>query len=382
MTRLADLSVLLPLLLTVGAALGQSASGTKATGSVEGHVICDDGGVPGRAASVRLVPLASLLTNDSKSTGSENTAETTADFSGYYVFPFVPAGTYIVDARKDGYSSGGSYDFELLLKVLSRFPVDQQKKLIAAFPQVTVAAGTILREDVGVHRAGAISGRLTVDGGGVPGNTTITATLVSSKLTQGLDTKAGQSIVYSQSSMVDDRGVYRIAGLPAGKYRISARISEVFFSPIPLANGGGTLTSPRTGTASLIVYAPEALGAGDARLVLTGDGDEISGADVNIPLRLLHSISGIITAGGVAMPGVAISAHGEHSDPEGSDAMSTLEGSYRFDLLPAGTYTIAATVYDNSKSQPEPAVVRKITVQLGDNDLTDANLEMLPAQGK
>ena len=82
------------------------------------------------------------------------------------------------------------------------------------------------------------------------------------------------------------------------------------------------------------------------------------------------------------MPGVAISAHGEHSDPEGSDAMSTLDGSYRFDLLPAGTYTIAATVYDNSKSQPEPAIVRKITVQLGDNDLTDANLEMLPAQGK
>jgi hypothetical protein len=345
-------------------------------GSVEGHVICDDGNVPARGALVILLPLNELATKgaDSKNVGGPITG---TDFSGYYVFLRVDPGTYVVEASKDGYSA----DLELLRSVLGRFPLDQRKKLLAGFPQVTVAAGTTSEQDVVIHRAGAVSGRVTVDGGGVPGHVKVTATMVSSALIQGLDASASQAVDYSQSGPIDDRGVYRIAGLPAGKYRLSAQITESFLYTTRAKSGNVLLEAMRTGTGSLIVYAPEALAPSDARVISIGDGDEIADADLNIPLRLLHSISGTITVGGIPMPGVSIKAKGEHTDPSGSDAMSTADGSYRFDLLPSGTYTIAATVYDSAKP-PRPAVVQKITVQLGEEDLTDADLEILPSAPK
>jgi hypothetical protein len=92
--------------------------------------------------------------------------------------------------------------------------------------------------------------------------------------------------------MVDDRGGYRIAGLPPGTYRLSVRITEAFFNAhaTPGAHVSVTLSTPRPGTAELIVFAPDSLKESSARLVTVGDGDEITAADITVPARLLHSI--------------------------------------------------------------------------------------------
>lgn len=48
-------------LITVSSCAYAQATGAHgASGSVEGHVVCDDGGSPTRLATVRLVPLAKL----------------------------------------------------------------------------------------------------------------------------------------------------------------------------------------------------------------------------------------------------------------------------------------------------------------------------------
>lgn len=346
-------------------------------GSVQGRVICSDGNVPARGASVRLVPLASLLpkSGGAKTTGGQD-PESDTDFNGSYVVGSVPVGTYIVDATKGGYSS----DFRLVSKVLNRFTLDERRKLLANFPQVIVAAGSTATENVVIHRGAAIMGHVSVDLGGIPGETSVTATMVSSDLLGDVDgSEGGKPLNFVLEGRTDDRGVYRIAGLPAGKYRIGVRLSEAYYH-VFLSDEKIAVRPTRTGTGQLTVFAPDALTESDAKLVKVGDGDEVSDIDITIPMRLLHSISGIVTQSGAPLAGADLMILRQGKPLGNSDAMSLADGSYRFDLLPAGTYTIKAQF--PSVAQPSGhSATGKVTVQVSDGDIPDANID-LPAAGQ
>ena len=310
------------------------------------------------------------------------------------MFPSVAPGTYIVDARKDGYSA----DLKLATQVMGRFSPEDQKKLLGTFSQVTVVPGSALQTDVIIHRAGAISGHVTVDSGGTPGLVSVTATMVSSKLIgSAAEGSANQKPVdYSQSARIDDRGVYRIAGLPSGSCRVGVQLVESFYK-VQVGEGGHVDLRPtRSGVAHLSVFAPEALTKEGARLISIGDGDELTDADINIPTRLLHSISGTVTQNGNAIEGALLTVQQQGSEPQDYDAVSTSDGSYRFDLLPSGSYIITAkypnpaasnlTATGATGSSAAPfagkPLVKTTTVQLGDADVSDANIDLSLLRGR
>ncbi|WP_158790914.1 carboxypeptidase-like regulatory domain-containing protein [Granulicella sp. L60] len=215
---------------------------------VEGHVTCSDGNVPARSAKIRLIPITNLLpASDTAKTTDERSPETTTDFDGYYIFSSVAPGTYIVDARKDGYGD----DLGFIRTVFDRLTRDQQKALLLTFPQVLVRASGVAREDVVLRRAGALTGRVTVDAGGTISPGYVTATLVSSSLLGNMEGHDDQKATgFSQRGTIDDRGVYRIAGLPAGKYRLSVRVTEAYFDA-KVDGSNVTMQPQRTGTAVL-----------------------------------------------------------------------------------------------------------------------------------
>jgi hypothetical protein len=115
--------------------VAQIPNATKEVGSVEGHLTCSDGNVPARKATVRLIPLSVFLP---KSQSPQNRAlkplEAITDFDGYYLFPTVPSGDYIVDARSPGYAN----DLDLIRVVFDRFTDEQKSKLLSGFPEITV----------------------------------------------------------------------------------------------------------------------------------------------------------------------------------------------------------------------------------------------------
>ena len=334
-------------------------SAEDATGSVSGTVVCADGNSPARGAKVAVIPVDQLL---SRETGSAPGA-TTSDFSGTYEIRAISPGTYIVNATLDGYSD----DLKLVLSVLNMFSLDDKRKLLAAFPQVTVKAGTATRKDLVLRRAAAISGHVTVDFGGLAGRVQVTAArIVSLGSASSPISIASGSEPFTQSSLTDDRGEFRIAGLPAGQYRISVRITETYFGSV--INKGEVHVQPqRSGTAELKVYAPEALEEGHTRIFRVNEGDEITDADITIPTRILHSIGGIATEVGVPAAGVSISIEREGTSIEGSDAVSMPDGSYRFDLLPPGNYILRAK---HGRLSGHDAV------QLQDSDILDANINL------
>jgi hypothetical protein len=369
----------LTLLLANTVVRAQVGTSTIQTGTVEGHVICNDGNVPARNAEVRLIPITNLLPeSDTAKTTNEQSPETTTDFDGYYVFSSVMPGTYIVDAKKDGYGD----DLGFIRTVIDRLTRDQQKSLLLTFPQVLVRASGVAREDAVLRRAGAITGRVTVDIGGTVDPNHVTATLVSSSLLGNLEGPEDQKPTgFSRRGVIDDRGIYRIAGLPAGKYRLSVRVSEAYYDQ-PKFNGTSFIPQPqRTGTATLTVFAAEAFTERDAKLVEVRDGEEVSDADLSIPRRMLHSIGGTVTQGGVpvAGAGIIIQRQGK-KEQDYSSAISISDGSYRFDLLPPGVYSVEAK-YPNSFESPGHSASHKITVQLNDTDVLDATVDV-PIQNR
>jgi len=372
------------------------------TGSVEGHVICADGNVPARSATVELVPLVRLLAagDGSKATYLRSLKSRT-DFNGNYALASVPVGTYVVYISEAGYSS----DLPLVRKVLDQFTRKEREKLLANFPEVTVEAGGTASKNVVIYRGGAITGRVSIDTGGTPGKTVVTAAMVSSDLLGDMnDSKRKEPLHFALTGTTDDRGVYRIAGLPAGTYRIQVMLVEQF----NFDNGSESTRATRAGTGSVMVFAPDALQQSDAKLVKVGEGDELSDIDITLPLSRLHSVSGTITQDGapVAWAFVSIApqrqkndeADSMSSDDENyldaceltgmicadgpSDGMSMPDGSYRFDLLPPGTYTIKAQRYPLGAGRIDGRPLgpsAKITIQVNDRDILDANID-IPAQ--
>lgn len=371
------------------------------TGAVEGRVICSDGNVPARSATVELVPLVRLLAagDGSKATYLRSLKSRT-DFNGNYALASVPVGTYVVYISEAGYSS----DFPLVRKVLDQFTHEEREKLLANFPEVTIEAGGTASKNVVIYRGGAISGRVTIDTGGTPGKTIVTAAMVSSDLLGNMnDSERKKPLHFALTGTTDDRGVYRIAGLPAGAYRIQVELIEKFYS-----QHSGNFLPSRTGTAGLTVFAPNALKESDAKLVKVGDGDELSDIDITVPMSRLHSISGTITQGGepLAHGFVSLAPQGQKHDEADSrsfnddsyqevctvtgmvcanganDATPMPDGSYRFDLVPPGTYTIKAQLrptFTESASGHSAVPSAKITIQVNDRDILDANID-IPAQ--
>jgi hypothetical protein len=175
---------------------------------------------------------------------------------------------------------------------------------------------------------------------------------------------------YAVTAVSDDRGVYRFAGLPQGKYRISVRLLET--SVIP----GMKIT--RVGASDLTVYAPEALTEATAQFVEVNHGDEITGVDITIPLRMLYSIGGVVTLRGEPLQGANVYIYSKQEDwNPGEFPFSTTtlaDGSYRIDLMPMGTYFVRAEFVPNGKRLP--SVFREIPVTVVDGSVDGVNIDL------
>ncbi len=265
-------------------------------------------------------------------------------------------------AQQDGYDD----NYGVASRVLDHFDADEQKRILATFPQVAVSGSGTFQQDVVIHRAAAISGRVTMDSGGLPGRFQIGTILVSTSLFGDTPEKDKQHPSPRIEDWVsgDDRGFYRIAGLPPGKYEVQIHVMENFENP------------ERIGTGSLHVYAPEALEEQEARVIDLGVGDEINDVDVNIPTRLLHSISGTVTQGGapVDKSHIVIHRQGEKESCE-CGATTDVDGNYRIDLIPAGTYTLEASAPSRTRGSDHGRRV-KLTLLLESSDLTGANIDL------
>ena len=148
----------------------------------------------------------------------------------------------------------------------------------------------------------------------------------------------------SSASPSDDRGVYRIFGLPPGDYMIEASTRE--FGQIPTSDlrrltGGALSTRPLSLAPS---YYPGTADVSRAAVVTVAPGQERTGIDLPLQYVSLATVSGIAPVNvGAGTPEVALITVGDIAiGPSTRPARPNAEGRFTFSSVRPGSYSVIA----------------------------------------
>jgi len=159
---------------------------------------------------------------------------------------------------------------------------------------VTVGAQQAVRIDLRMPRGGVITGTVT-DMDGQPAHG-IAVTALASRFFSPTGERRHVSTGTSAGT-TDDRGVYRIYGLPAGEYVIAAEPARVQVNPVigEVRLLAGNAPSP-TRLALTKVFHPSVTDFSRAARIAVRAGEERTGIDVQLQYVPLATISGTVTA--------------------------------------------------------------------------------------
>jgi protocatechuate 3,4-dioxygenase beta subunit len=124
--------------------------------------------------------------------------------------------------------------------------------------------------DFELKQGGVITGRVADSQGRPLADERVTLSRLDKNGRPQSDTYYGRNFTMF---MTDDRGVYRIYGLPEGRYLVSVGIAQ---SAGMIARRGGGAFYPRT-------YYPDAANESEAKVIELSEGSEIVNVDITVP---------------------------------------------------------------------------------------------------
>ncbi len=339
-----------------------------ATGTVTGHVTCADTNTPARLAVVvlRSVPAKSADSGAASKPIEARRVQTVLD--GSFFIPKVAPGTYLVLASMAGYISPlavlGVENEDLLDP-----PDDLRKLIIEHVPTISVDANGSAPINISLERAAAVNGTILYDDGSpAPG---IEVKLRERK--QGKWVPVHNVVgdgMGSGNSTTDDRGNFRITGLPPLKEAIveadlSVQNSTLNFSKNGFSTSGGP-------PFSLAFYSGNALRPKDGKSFQLTMGEERPGEDITLPISKLHKVKGVLLAkkdGHVLNIGFLSLLFADDRSQLGTAQISADDENFDFIFVPEGDYLLkvnsaADARFDEVPNPPGsvPASWKKITM--------------------
>jgi hypothetical protein len=296
-------------------------------GSITGRIVSESG---------KPMPNARVMVSGSGRQAVRRTINT--DEAGRFVADDLPRGSYAITAQASGY-------------VLVREPGDT----VHHRPGDSV--------NLVLKKGGAITGKVTNPDGDPVACVQMNATLLRDE--RGRRNEA----TYGQSRYTDDRGVYRLFGLPAGTYIIAAASKSV---------GGQMLTAYGDDAPT---YHPSATRDIAAEVVLQW-GAEALGIDIRYRGEQGHTISGTVIDAGLtdsSVVGVNIALVRASNDtleaqafvqPRGSERAFALQG------VPDGDYYLTAR--RSPYQSDDGAVSKRVPVKVRDRDITGVGVGLVP----
>jgi hypothetical protein len=303
----------------------------------------------------------------------------TVGLDGSYSFAGVKPGTYYVHAIFPGYidplSQLSDADFT------STDPAIRAR--VALIPTITVNGSDSARADVRLERGAAFSGRLLYDDGSPAVGWTISVVQagVPEKPGEAAAAMMNQALAMSGAAQIiktDDLGNYRLSGVVPGDYAVRASLTAtgVGISMANIGDGGSGI--------SLAVYSGDTFTRADAKPIHLLAGTELSGVDINIPSRNLHSIIGHVYArrDGHTLNIGSVSLTSKANPALHLTAAIRDDGSFHFEYLPPANYTVTVTDAEEGINTPAKGggfmgismPNQKITHKYG-TDTTDVSLD-------
>lgn len=282
----------------------QSPTPRAGTGVIRGRVVRADTGEPLRRVQVRV---------DEWSTGDlSGPAATMTDAEGRYELAQLPAGRYLLKARRGGYvevAYGQRRPFE------RGRPLELGERAVLqnidfALPPGAVVTGRVVDEigDAVAHVSVSLARRRYIDG-------------------------ARRWIAESGSS-TDDRGEFRIFGVPPGEYVVVAR-----FEASDLGSRERVRYVP--------TYYPGTPVANEAQRITIGLGQEVPGITIALARAATATMRGVVRSSGEASIGpftfvIAREISGPQADGQMATGIAAGDGSFAIGGLLPGTYLVEA----------------------------------------
>lgn len=262
--------------------------------------------------------------------------EAVTDTDGKFSVEGLPAGRIIISANRAGFvaPASGNRLSDTQLRAAER------------------------RENVKLALAptGAISGRvLNADGLAVPG------AIVSIE---------GGPFGLNPAT-TDEKGQFRISGLPPGRYRVVANPAVMPFPPEIRTDGTREVHYART-------YYPDALTSKAAQRIEVGAGIDAMGMDIRLVRTPIVTVSGRVSdipAGGKTL--VRALLNGAVGNGVQATANVKPDGSFQIWQLDPGTYTLVAT---NTASAPGPSrglQSTQVEIEVAGKDIERVELRMI-----
>jgi hypothetical protein len=222
--------------------------------------------------------------------------------------------------------------------------------------------------DFTLVRGGVINGRLTDADGNVIIGALVHAISIDEERSRNLE----WALLHSGEGMTDDRGVYRIYGLPAGGYRVSADGTKSGPNGGSLSDSGRIY--PRT-------FHPNVAEEAKAAVVEVREGNEVLGIDIDLgKKKILYEVTGLVIDSITGEPlshgqinCFRIGPDGYHSEPFPVSAAVDSNGNFRIAGLASGRYGIGYS--SASKSDTEKYYKDDTIVEVRDKKLSGVKVE-------
>jgi len=361
---------------------------TPPKATVRGKAVYDDTGRPIRRASV-------ILASQNNTYRIGVTSVT--DMDGNFEFKDVVAGTYIFIVNSPGLITPYGYANDVNIDIPSKVNDKLFEVFREEFTVVTVEGTKDVKVDVRAKRGGAISGRVTYADGDPAVNITINILRKNKEKTSRVIT--GLSIESIIGIKTDDRGMYRVAGLPPGDYFVVAN-EPVTHTDKSASSDSEFETIFGAGGSMLLTFYPGASTKEEATPITLTAGQEQTETNISLPERGLYKIRGTVIARSDKRPlkGFnvtlkrkdklsSLNALGPSSERLNTDTTGE-DGSWSFKDLPEGAYTIKvessyeyeeqATKTDSGK---EPKRKKRLSgktqeIKILSGDVTDVLIEL------
>lgn len=317
------------------------------TGTVTGHVYCADTQKPARFANIRLRPAEEHEARFGGYFGGRGGFATTGSDGSFRITGVAP-GDYYADVMMPGY-------IQPLADVLSNLetltPADRDR-LSAQLTRVSVAANQTANVQVMIYRGGTINGSVAFDDGAPAAGVAVQALILPPNST-GPST---QGASFAGFTRTDDRGQFRLTGLTDGTYIVLAAPRSIF--PIYYGN-----TVERTEAKKVDVHA----------------GDEITGADIQVPSVGMHRVSGAVVAQQDGHPLSRASVQLRLSSGDNGTISTTTapDGTFTFNAVPDGKFTVVVVNAYDSVSHTEYSSNNQ-SLEVNGSDISDLIVDATP----
>jgi hypothetical protein len=317
----------------------QPPSDSSLLGSVAGHVFCSDTHGPARFARVTIETIEDFKASAAPAHGTSSVAVDTK-LDGSFLIRSVEPGTYYILAEMPGYLSPLA---ALAPEEIGLPSAEDKEKLRAMLQQVTVVRGQESRLDLRLEKGASMSGTVRYDDGS-PAAGLFVSLLRKEKggtlkqASSGLDRFANQH-------RTDDLGHYRVAALPPAEYMVSVHLRSLKVSMSgPFLGAGGYIEA--AATPNVQIYSGSTARRSEAKLISVGNGQDITGADVTIPISKLHSVSGIVVAKQDAHPlssGSVILLDASDKSTVSESWIRREDGGFAMEYVPEGDYLLTVS---------------------------------------